>query len=277
MVYYADDTILISTDTKAINKLLKLIQTISRKYGLNLNMDKCVAVKRNTEGKFSFPNGNTLQTEEQATYLGNELNNKEDITLEINNKLNEVRRTWFKLSTYWKAKDCNQKWQLIIYDAVIRSKLLYGLETVQLTETQEKKIDAFQMRGLRQIMKNTHTYYNREHTNKHILEEASKSAYPNKDRQINIFSQICEKRKIKLMGHNLRTANNDPLREVTFEDSTAERRKDYGIRRQERAKLNWIKDTKNEIWYTVLKERENFEETTEQNNKILAEARNRKF
>lgn len=139
MIYYADETILISTDTKAINELLKLTQEMSRKYGLNLNMDKCVAIKLNTEGKISFPNGNELKTEERATHLGNELNHKKDITLEINNKLNEVRRTWFQLSTYWKAKDCNQTWQLIIYDAVTRSKLFYGLETVQLTESQKKK------------------------------------------------------------------------------------------------------------------------------------------
>lgn len=136
-----------------------------------------------------------------------------------------------------------------MYDAIIRNKLLYGLETVQLIESQKREIDAFQMRGLRQIMKktHTHTYYNREHTNKHILEEASNVAYPRRDRQINIFSEVYVKRKIKLAGSILRTDNNDPMRELTFEDNTAERRQDYGTRRQGRAKLNWVKETQKTI------------------------------
>ena len=56
--------------------------------------------------------------------------------------------TQFKLLSYWKATNAtaNVKWQLIIVDAVIRSKLLYGLETVHLTEALLKKIDTFQMR-----------------------------------------------------------------------------------------------------------------------------------
>lgn len=83
MVYYADDTILLSTDTKAIHELLKLTQEMSNKYGLNLNMDKCVAIKMNTEETIKFPNGTELKTEKQTTYLGNELIHNEDITTKM--------------------------------------------------------------------------------------------------------------------------------------------------------------------------------------------------
>ena len=44
MLYYADDTILFSTDNRALNELLKLTETISGKYGLRLNRDKCVVL-----------------------------------------------------------------------------------------------------------------------------------------------------------------------------------------------------------------------------------------
>ena len=37
----------------------------------------------------------------------------------------------------------------IIFDTVIKSKLIYGKETLQLTDTLIKKLDAFQMKGLR--------------------------------------------------------------------------------------------------------------------------------
>ena len=40
-VLYADDTVLFSTDEETLEKYLHKIQTIGKKYGLNLNMDKC--------------------------------------------------------------------------------------------------------------------------------------------------------------------------------------------------------------------------------------------
>jgi len=49
--------------------------------------------------------------------------------------------------------NANTKWQLLIFDEVVRSKLLYGLETIQLTGAMLKKIDAFQIRCLRRILR----------------------------------------------------------------------------------------------------------------------------
>ena len=60
---------------------------------------------------------------------GNELNREINVKHEILNKLQTVRITWLKLLPYWKASDANVKWKLRIFDAVIRAKLLYGLET----------------------------------------------------------------------------------------------------------------------------------------------------
>ena len=65
--------------------------------------------------------------------------------------------------------------QLVIYDAVIRSKLMYGLESVNLTETLRKKIDVFHRKGLRQILKISTTYVQKlnhltpTHDNPYIL------------------------------------------------------------------------------------------------------------
>ena len=45
--------------------------------------------------------------------------------------MSEVRRTWCKLIPHLK------------FDAVIRSKLLHGLETLHLTQSLAKKLDVF--------------------------------------------------------------------------------------------------------------------------------------
>ena len=106
----------------------------------------------NNDGKIHFEDDTPLPKNYEATYLGNELNQEVNVKHEILNKLQTVRITWTKLLPYWKASNANTKWKLRIFDAVIRAKLLYGLETVHLTQAMLKKIDAFQIRGLRKIL-----------------------------------------------------------------------------------------------------------------------------
>ena len=164
MVYYADDTIIFSQNTRAVNEMLKHTENVSAQYGLNLNKDKCVAINMNNEGNIKFQNGAPLEQKYETKYLGNEINKEVNITHEINAKMHEVRKTWFELVDYWKASNASKKWQLIIYDAIIRSKLLYGLETVHLTGAMQKKLNVFQIRGLRQTLKMEHTHTSTETT-----------------------------------------------------------------------------------------------------------------
>ena len=42
--------------------------------------------------------------------------------------MQKVHLTWYKVFSYRKATNANVKWQLLIFDAVIRSKLLYVLD-----------------------------------------------------------------------------------------------------------------------------------------------------
>ena len=93
-----------------------------------------------------------MERVEENTYLGHQITQQMDVKHEINHKMSQTLRTWFKLETFWKAVDCTTKWKLQVYDAVIRNKLLYGLETVHLTQSLQRKVNAFQLRGLRKIL-----------------------------------------------------------------------------------------------------------------------------
>ena len=253
MVYYADDTILISTSNRGLNELLMLTETISLKYGLKLNKGKCVAIAMNNEGQIHFHDGVDLQKNYETTYLGNEINKDVNIKLEISNKMQEVRKTWFKLNAYWKATGANKKWQLIIYDAIITSKLLYGLETIHLTDALAKKLDAFQMRGLRKILNLEPTFINRINTNKKVLAEATQIAYSGQhsNRRIKSFSEYHKERTAKLLGHIIKCEDADPLRQITFQEGTAYRL-DYGKKRVGKPRQNWIHQTKKHVYEDVL-------------------------
>ena len=132
-----------------------------------------------------------------------------------------------------------------MFDAIIRSKLMYGLETIHLTKTMYKEIDGFQYRGLRKILGMHSTFINRANTNRKLLETATAAAFPTPgDRRRTVcFSEYHQRRHAKLLGHVLRSANDDPLRQLSFMPYSATRI-DYGKRRRGHPRQNWLHFTK---------------------------------
>ena len=83
MVYYADDTIIVSQSLEACKQLIELTDTFSTQYGLALNKAKCVNLNMNAEGTQTLANGDPIKPEKEAMYLGNELNYKADPHAEV--------------------------------------------------------------------------------------------------------------------------------------------------------------------------------------------------
>ena len=92
-VLFADDTICISENAKAISRLLKEIQREGRKYGLILNKNKCEVIRIyrggvfQEEDKITFEDGTEVKVSEEATYLGCWLNSRGDPNKEINQRI----------------------------------------------------------------------------------------------------------------------------------------------------------------------------------------------
>ena len=105
------------------------------------------------DASIHFQDDAVLHKAHDATFLGNNLNCKVNLAKEVAQRIQNTKRTWQKLNLYWKTSSAGKEWQLIIYDAVIRSKLLYNLETMCLTQSLRKKFDTFHLRGLRKIFK----------------------------------------------------------------------------------------------------------------------------
>ena len=63
-----------------------------------------------------------------------------------------------KTGTILEKGNPSEREKLVVFDAIIRSKLIYGLESAHLTETHTNKIDVIHRKGLRQIMKVLTTY-----------------------------------------------------------------------------------------------------------------------
>ena len=108
-VLYADDTILISTRTKSMNRYLALIEEESGKLGLKLNRKKCKVICRIRQSYVRFKDGEKVQKTETAEYLGILLNTAATIEEEIDSRLKQAAVTWKRLKPYWRKSVASKK------------------------------------------------------------------------------------------------------------------------------------------------------------------------
>ena len=109
-------------------------------FGLTLNYDKCVNLTSNQlQSSVHFaPNGPAQGTKvprkSSATYLGTLLSDSFDNRAEISNRLSDCIATCNRLKIFWSKANTSVKWKIQVFNAIVRSKLLYSLECIQLMD-----------------------------------------------------------------------------------------------------------------------------------------------
>ena len=73
-----------------------------------------------------------------------------------------------RLDTFWNTAKCNEKRKIEVLNEAILSKLGYCLKTTESTEGANETLDAFHLKGLRQILKMKTTYIDRPNTNQRV-------------------------------------------------------------------------------------------------------------
>ena len=215
-ILYADDTLIFGDHTASINHLLKEIEQKSTYYNMNLNYRKCINLTCNQKtSSIKNQDASTVPRQRQAVYLGTILSDTIDNKLEIHNRLAMVTRTCGQFKLFWSKANTSTKWKLQVFNAIIKTKFVYNLETIQLTQNEMDKIDAFQIKCIRRVLRIPPTFIDRSQTNQTVRDAAS---------QYNVdmtrFSETWKMQKLKLFGHIVRARHNDPLRQVLFDYGT---------------------------------------------------------
>ena len=171
-ILYADDTLIFGRHTPSINRLLKEIQRHSAYYNLKLNFDKCVNLTLNRkQSTLKFEDGTNVPRKTKATYLGTILTDSAEFRTEVNNRMADATTAANKLKLFWNKADTTMKWKLQAFNAIVRSKLMYGLETIQLPQVILNRLDAFQMKQTRRILHIPPTFEDRSMSNKKVIEK----------------------------------------------------------------------------------------------------------
>ena len=97
-----------------------------------------------------------------------------------------------------------------MFNAIIRSKLFYGLECIPLTNAEISKLNALQNKILRRILGKPPTFLDREQKNQRIYQEIRQIYHCNCEN----FGDTWRTAKLRLFGHVLRSSRPDPLYQV---------------------------------------------------------------
>ena len=101
-VLYADDTICIAQNERAMNRILKAIEEEGEKYGVRLNKDKCEYLGFGGAKAVKFKNGQKVPKKEEVKYLGSILNTKGDLANEIQSRIGTCTGTIQKLHFFFR-------------------------------------------------------------------------------------------------------------------------------------------------------------------------------
>jgi len=289
-ILYADDTLLIGDNAKILNLLIAAIEKHSERYGMKLNKNKCVHISMNCKAKIKFSDGKEMKSADEATYLGSNMSKKHLTRREIEARISSALNTAKKLNIFFKKTKCSEAWKLQVYNAVIISRLLYGIESLELTDSLKTRLDAFQIRGLRHILGIEHSFWSRV-TNKEIIEKANVIAETRenitegweqiirnkgeKDRKIKLISEIMEERKTKLLGHIMRRDEKDPLKQVCFDDEGYQHI--YETRRVGRPRIHWVRETMKNTFSKLYNDEIYIEDDEEIIFRLLCAAENKEF
>ena len=248
-ILYADDTICIGTDTRSLNLFLKTIERKAKQYGLKLNTGKCEMITNQINPNVHFADGTKLRIVEEAKYLGCNLNDTSNYKKEIGKRISNTIVTMKRLNIFWLHSNCPVKFKLIAADAVIRTKLLYGMESAQLGEAELKRINTVQLKIFRHILGLKTTYVERENTNAKLWKDINtKVTAEGKKKQITSFEQAYAKAKRQTMPKIL-SDRRDLKHTAIFNDDLQERV--YANRRAGRPKATWAETALAEFWEGV--------------------------
>ena len=272
-ILYADDTLLYSTNPKKLDDTLKQVETESTRYGLALNYGKCEFIGLNYTGLAipRFKNNNKIKRTKQAKYLGVLLTEKAQPHIEIQERIKQSAITWKRLNLLWKVDKCSTKTKLQYWNAVVKTKLTYALETMYFTKTQLRKLDTFQLKGLRKILKMHTTFIDRSNTNKAVRKRAADFLYHDKrkgkgkgkgkgknpaqqaqkiPKRIPKISTQVKQSQHTLLLHTLREPPDAPTRQATFRNDKA-RPNLYNKKRVGRPRKHWTIQTMRRAWNTL--------------------------
>ena len=154
--------------------------------------------------------------------------------------------------------DVQTAFKITALDAVLRSKLLYGIDSAQLTPSHQRRIEVFQLKGLRKILKMTTTYVERNNSNAEVFRRANEKIQQETPdgkipKQIVPFVTSYLNSRMKKLARISRMQNEHPVKHITLAPNTEGNIIPWNPpnRRVGRPRFKWVTETTKDMWNNI--------------------------
>ena len=150
---FADDIALLSHSHKQMQEKTNLLYTHAKSTGLRVNIKKTNVMRINTTNTDPVViDDNRLVDVTSFTYLGSVVDTKGGSDGDIRTRIAKGAAAFGMLGNIWKAKKIATATKLRIFNASVKSVLLYGCETWRTTKALVHKLQTFINKCLRRIL-----------------------------------------------------------------------------------------------------------------------------
>ena len=150
----------------------------------------------------------------------------------------------------WKKASVSTTWKLRVHDAVISSKLLYGLESASLTNAEYERLGSFRIKALRNMLGLKHSYHSHV-SNEMVMQRANQRIRLKEGKTTTKMSVKFINRQIKLMSHLLRAEGGDITKTCIIERNGS--RISAGFKRTGRPRTKWYDQVMNSCFDRLVK------------------------
>ena len=226
---YADDTLLIDLQSDVLQLFMECVAEAGKEYGLSFNWKKLEVLPVRTEACIVKPDGTQVTNKDGIIYLSSLLSAGGRITSELGRRLGLAQSDFNALERVWKHATLIRKRKIQIFNACVCTKLSYGLFSAAMTATEQRRLDGFQARCLRRILKIAHAFYSRI-SNKTVLRLAG---------EVPLSEKIVEHQQQYLAKLAARD-DTDPARRCVFQAGNSNMKEQTEKLRKGRPRMSWI-------------------------------------
>ena len=152
---YADDTVLLAETEQDLERLLHEVNRSGEEFGLKLNVGKTKAmvISKTAETCTIKINDKQIECVDRFVYLGGVVTRSGGTDENIKTRIGIAKSKFAEFDTIWKDDNITMRLKIKMLESVIWPVALYSCETWTLRKEDERRIEAFEMWGLRKILR----------------------------------------------------------------------------------------------------------------------------
>jgi len=236
VILYADDTLLLGLSEGPLQEFLNAVSEVGGRFGMELHWSKFQLLQVNVACKLHAPSGEDIPRSELLSYLGASIYDDGGIKSELNKKLGAAWGDFNKLVRVWRHSALARDGKIRIFQAMIVTRILYGLSSAWLNVAEMRRLNGFYCRCLRIILGIKPAYISRV-SNALVIQRSG---------QVTLGRQLL-RQQLLLYGRIARAPAQDVLRKLTFTPGSLQPATSRYVRCRGRPRNEWTTMLQKEI------------------------------